>query len=248
MNKWVAAAIAIGVALVVGSIAARVVRNLLSRPRQPEGLRNSAGAIASLVFSVVVIAGLITALGMVNKESLDQLPQQLVDYVPRALSAAIVLIAANVVSAFAASALERSMGHASPSVRQKVPVLVKSVIFGMAGLIAANQLGVDTTIITLAAAALFFSIGLSAALMAGFGSRKVSAEIAAGRALRQLLEPGDVVGVGTVHGTLVKVHAVASEVLTAAGEVRLVPNSQFLDHALSLVRDPARTDGDLAAG
>ncbi len=76
--------------------------------------------------------------------------------------------------------------------------------------------------------------------MAGFGSRKVSAEIAAGRALRQLLEPGDVVGVGAVHGTLVKVHAVAAEVLTPAGDVRLVPNSQFLDHALSLVRDPSR--------
>jgi small-conductance mechanosensitive channel len=247
MNKWVAAAIAIAAALVVGSIAARIVRNLLVRPRQPEGLRNSAGAIASLVFSAVMIAGLITALGMVNQESLDRLPEQLVNYVPKALSAAIVLIAANVVSAFAASALERSMGYASPSVRQKVPVLVKGVIFGMAGLIAANQLGVDTTIITLAAASLFFSIGLAASLMIGFGSRKVSGEIAAGRALRQLLAPGDTVGVGPVQGTLVKVHAVAAEILTPGGEVRLVPNSQFLDHALSLVRDPAAATSPDAA-
>ena len=239
MNKWVAAAIAIGAALVVGSVAARVVRNVLSRPRQPEGLRNSAGAIASLAFSTALIIGMITALGMVNRKSLDAMPAQLVNYVPRALSAAIVLIAANVVSSFAATALDRSLGHASASTRKRVPMIAKAVIFSMAGLIAANQLGVDTTIITLAAAALFFSIGLAAALMAGLGSRKVSGEVAAGRALRQLLAPGDHVEVGDVRGRLVKVHSVAAEVIGDAGEVQLVPNSQFLDHSLRITRAPA---------
>ena len=73
--------------------------------RRPEGLRNSAAAIASLVFSVAIIDGLITALVFVIRASLDEMPKQLVDYIPRALSAAIVLISANVVSSFAASAL-----------------------------------------------------------------------------------------------------------------------------------------------
>ena len=236
MNKWVSAAIAIGAALVLGSIAAGAVRRTLADQRRPEGLRNSAAAIASLVFSVAIIAGLITALGFVNRASLDEMPKQLVDYIPRALSAAIVIIAANVVSSFASTAIERSLGHASANVRAKVPVLVKAVILGMAGLIAANQLGVDTTIITLAAASLFFSIGLAAALMTGLGSRKVSGEIAAGRALRQLLGPGDRVQLGTVTGTLVKVHAVATEVQSSDGQVHLVPNSHFLEQTLRLVR------------
>lgn len=236
MNKWVSAAIAIGAALVIGSIAAGAVRRTLADERRPEGLRNSAAAIASLVFSFAIIAGLITALGFVNRESLDKMPEQLVNYIPRALSAAIVLIAANVVSSFAATAIERSMGHASPSVRAKVPMLVKAVVLGMAGLIAANQLGVDTTIITIAAASLFFSIGLAAALMTGLGSRKVSGEIAAGRALRQLVGPGDRVDLGTLAGTLVKVHVVATEVVSPDGQVHLVPNSRFLEQSLRLVR------------
>lgn len=236
MNKWVSAAIAIAAALVVGSIAAGFVRRTLAHERRPEGLRNSAAAIASLVFSIAIIAGLITALGFVNRASLDKMPEQLVSYIPRALSAAIVIIAANVVSSFASTAVERSMGYASPAVRAKVPVLVKAVILGMAGLIAANQLGVDTTIITLAAASLFFSIGLAAALMTGLGSRKVSGEIAAGRALRQLLGPGDRVQLGTLSGLLVKVHAVATEVLGPDGQVHLVPNSHFLEQTLRLVR------------
>lgn len=243
MNKWVSAAIAIGAALVVGSIAAGAVRRALGDQRRPEGLRNSAAAIASLVFSVAIIAGLITALGFVNRESLDTMPKQLVEYIPRALSAAIVLIAANVVSSFASTAIERSMGHASPSVRAKVPMIVKGVVIGMASLIAANQLGVDTTIITIAAASLFFSLGLAAALMTGLGSRKVSGEIAAGRALRQLVGPGDHVHVGTVAGTLVKVHVVATEVVGVDGQVHLVPNSHFLDQTLQLVRRPKDADG-----
>lgn len=236
MNKWLGGGIAVAAALIVGAVLARVVRNLIDRPSRPEGIRKAAAPIASLVFSAAVIVGLIVALGFVDPDSLDQLPQQLIDYVPRALSAAIVVIAARVAASFLAVAIERSLGHAPPAVRLRVPGIVKGAIMAAAALIAATQLGIDTTVLRLAAAALFFSIGLAAALMIGLGSRRISSEVAAGRALRRMVSEGDHVALAGVAGRVAQVHPTAIELTTDDGEVVLVPHSQLIESSITLKR------------
>jgi small-conductance mechanosensitive channel len=238
-EKWIWAAVAIAAGFVAGGILSRIVRGILARPRRSEALRNNAGAIASLFFSVAVIIGLITALGIVNKESLDTLPEDLVDYIPRALSAAIVLIIANVTATFVVAAVERSLGHVSPGIRNRVPPILRATILFAGVLIAANQLGVDTTILTLAAAAVFFGLAASAALIAFAGSRQVSAEVAAGRALRRLLSVGDRIETTDVKGAIVELHGIAAEVETADGRRVVVPYSRLLDGIVGVDRPEA---------
>ncbi|MDH4171899.1 MAG: hypothetical protein OEW42_20140 [Acidimicrobiia bacterium] len=236
MNEWVAAAIAVVAGIVVGSVVARIVRAALSRESRPEAVRSAAGAIASLFFSLALIIGLVTALGFVNQEALDQLPKDLVDYIPRALSAAIVLIGANIVATFAVAAAERSLGHVSEGIRRRVPPVIKGTILFAAGLIAANQLGVDTTILTLAAAAVLFGAALTAALVAFSGSGPVSTELAAARALRHVVGVGDRVDTDVVTGTIVELHGVKLEVETDEGRRVLVPYSELLTTVVGIDR------------
>lgn len=244
MNEWISAAIAVAAGVVVGSLLARVVRGLLTRERQPDALKRSAGAIASLFFSLAVIVGLVVALGFVNEEALDQLPKDLVDYIPRALSAAIVLIAANIAATFVVAAVERSLGHVSPAIRRRVPVILRGSILFAGGLIAANQLGIDTTILTLAAAAVFFGVALTGALVAYSGSGAVSSEVAAARALRRVLEVGDTIATASATGTIVELHGVKVEVETADGRRILVPYSELLSHVVGIDRPVPRTETD----
>ena len=236
MNEWIAAAIAVAGGVVIGSLLARIVRGVLMNERRPEALRRSAGVIASLFFSMAVIIGLITALGFVNEQALDQLPEDLVDYVPRALSAAIVVIIANIAATFLVAALERSLGHVSPGIRRRVPPIVRGAILFAGGLIAANQLGIDTTILTLAAGALFFGVALTISLVAYSGSGAVSSEIAASRALRRVLSPGDRIDTDLATGTIVELHGVQAEVETADGSHVLVPYSALLQAVVGIER------------
>jgi small-conductance mechanosensitive channel len=235
-EKWIWAAVAIVAGFVVGGILSRIVRAILSRPRRPDAVKNNAGVIASLFFSVAVIVGLITALGIVNRDSLDTLPEDLVDYLPNALSAAIVLIIANVAATFVVAAVERSLGHVSPTIRARVPPILRTTILFAGVLIAANQLGVDTTILTLAAAAVFFGLAAAAALVAFAGSRQVAAEVAAGRALRRLLHVGDRIDTDDVTGSIVELHGVGAEVETADGRRLIVPYSALLGGVIGIER------------
>ncbi len=217
---------------VLGSIAAAIARRVSSSERRRDAVRTSAPAIATLAFSVILIVALVVALGVVNSAALDQLTTDLVSFLPRALSAAIVLILGNVIGALAETGVARSLGHVAEDVRTRVPTLVKYAVTGFAVVIAANQLGVDTTIILVAVAALFFSVGLAAALLAGLGGRKIAERIAAGRALRQVLESGDQITTSSFSGTIVTIGSTTTQIDTPAGDVVLVPNEEVLGSAV----------------
>ena len=230
MNEWITAAIAAVGGLIVGAIAARVVRNVLARS-QREPVRSSAAALATFVFSTVVIIGLVVALGFVDPDSLDTIPADLVDFLPRILAAAIVAIGGNVVASVAKTTTERTLRGTGAA--RVGPSIVRSVVLAFAFILAAAQLGVDTTIINIAAAAVLFGAAAAMALLVGLGGRQVAGEIAAGRAWRTALAVGDrvratgVAGVD-IDGFVVEVHPTTVE-LNCQGRSVLVPNSQLLD-------------------
>lgn len=236
MNDWIAAGIATAAGLVLGVIFGRLTQRVLGKQGRPDVLRASSGPLASVVFSAILVAGLTTALGFVNEEARDQIPQDLVDYIPSVLSAAIVLIGANVLAQLVKPALEQSTARVPGSAARNIPDIARLTILGFGGILAAAQLGVDTTIINITVAALLSSIGLGAALMVGLGSRAVAGEVAAGRAIRRLVRPGDHVAVGDLSGDVVSIQSVAVELATDDGTV-LVPHSHLLGSHIAVRRN-----------
>jgi len=163
---------------------------------------------------------------MVNDDALAQLSRDVVQFLPKVLSAAIVLIIANIVTAVLSTAAARSLGHVSQSLRERVPVAIKTIVMGFALVIAAGQLGVNTTIILVAVASVFFTIGLSVALLAGLGGRPVAREIAAGRALRrERTAEGEISAIGST-----------STQITSAHTVTLVPNQELLTGHIEIIQ------------
>lgn len=239
-NPWVALAIVVG-GIAIGVIAARIVNTVLSGESRPRLVRSIASAVSALVFSVVLIAALITALGVVSPSALDQLQDDFVGFIPEVLAASIVLVVANVIAQLLETAANGALVHASPIVRRRLPPLLRYAVLGFAGIIAANQLGVDTTIVTVVVASLFFGLALAAALLAGLGGRNVAAELAAGRALRQVLSVGDTVTTEHVEGIVAAIGSTTTQI-TATDRVVLVPNAELL--SLTMVVVPRSTTSD----
>lgn len=239
MNEWIGAAIAVAAGLAVGAVLAVVVRRMLGGDNRPELVKKLSDPLANLAFWIAVVVGLITALGIVNPDSLDQLPQDAVDFLPKLFAALIVFIVGNAAAGLAAGGVSSALARATPSAQKYGPVVVRSVILATAVILAAGQLGIDTTIINLAAAALLFSIGLTASLLVGLGGRTVSSEVAAARALRSMLSAGDQITVGELTGRVATVHSTAVEIEAAGGVVHLVPNSELLASSIQIVRGDA---------
>ena len=220
---------------VLGFVGSAIVRKIATAERRPDAIRASAGALATLAFSLILISALFIALGIVQQTALDQLSTDVVRFLPKALSAAIVLIIGNIIGAVAEAGVTRGLGHVSPEVRRRVPLIVKSAIMGFAIVIASTQLGIDTTIILIAVGSLFFGLALAMALLAALGGQTVAAQIAAGRALRHELTIGDTVRIGSAEGEISAIGSTSTQI-TGANQVTLIPNTEVLDSRIEIVQ------------
>jgi small-conductance mechanosensitive channel len=199
----------------------------------------SAAPVASVLFSVIFIVGLVVALGFVHPDSLETIPEDLFEFLPRLLAAVIVLIGGNIFATLARTATDKALR--GTAAHRFGPALVRWTILSFTAILAAAQLGVDTTIINIAAAALLFGLAAAMALLVGLGGRGVAAEVAAGRAWRTTLAVGDRiaaadVGGAAIDGVVVEIHPTMIE-LDVDGRSVLVPNSQLLDVVVERIRD-----------
>ncbi len=236
MNSWILAVIAVAVGVVVGIVAARIVHAVVGSPSRPEAVRNVARPVSQLVLAICVVAGLIAALGFVQPEALDQLPRDMVAFVPKLMVAAIIVILANVLASFATTALNQATGRMPLNVQRQANLIVKATIVALAVLLAVSQLGIDTDVINMGVAAIFFALAASFTLLVGLGGHGVAREVAASRALRRVVNEGDKVTIDGVTGTVQALHPTAIEIVTVTNESVLVPSSHFLNHNVSVER------------
>lgn len=241
MNEWIWAAIAIGAGLVVGTVAGRIVRHQLGKANRPELMQRLAQPAGSLLFTALAVTGLVVALAAVNPTSLETLPSDLVDYLPRILVGLVIIIVGNVVAGLGAAAVDQAVMRATGRPSGPIPTAVRVVVLAFASILAANQVGIDTTIITLAVAAILFSMGLAGALVVGLGGRTVSSEVAAARALRRIITPGDRLVVAGHDGVVVAIHSTSTEIETDAGRV-VLPNSALLSDTFTIERGEKPSD------
>ena len=199
------AIIAVVAGLVIGLIASRIVLAVVGGASR-EAVRSVARPLAQLAFAAGVVIGLITALGFVQPTALDQLPKDIVAFVPKLMVAAIIVILANVLASFATAAMAQATGRMPLNVQRWTNVIVKGAIVALAVLLAVSQLGIDTEVINMGVAAIFFGLAASFTLLVGLGGHGVAREVAASRALRRMFDVGDTVaidGVGSaVSGTV----------------------------------------------
>lgn len=260
MNEWISAGIAIVVGVIVGIIASRVVSAVMNRSKVA-AVRESAPPVAGLALSAGVVTGLLIALGFVAPDQLEQLGEDAIAFLPDAIAALVIIIAANVVSTFAAAAVAKSLEGTGAAARF-APLITKYAILAGGAIIAAGQTGIDTAVVNISVAALLFGVAGALALLTGLGGRQVAGEIAAGRAWRASLRSGDRIaalvagsrrdtgdpsdrGSITVEGVVVEVHPTAVE-LDASGVTMFVPNSRLLDSVVERERpEPAVAEGEI---
>ena len=239
LTEWILFAAFIVGGIVVGRLAGGLTNRLLSRPSRPDPIQDAAKPLSSLVMYGFIITGLMIALGILQPTAAAEIPRDLIAFMPRLLTAAIIVIGANVVTSFVQAALRPMMGRSSGSVQRQVNMAVKALIVGLAVVVATTQIGIDTTIINIVLGALFFGLAASMTLLVGMGGQSVAREVAASRAVRRLVNEGDQVSVGNVVGTVIAVRPTAVEVRDVSGTITLVPSSYFVGEPLTVTRASA---------
>ncbi len=244
-SDWILVGAAIVGGILVGIILSRVLNAVFGSPARPEPLQQAAGPLSSLGLWAGVVGGLLIALGIISPSSVDQLPKDLINFLPKVLAAAILVIATNVLASFALAAVAPAMARASTSLQNQVSMIVRGVIVGLGALLAIRQLGVDTAVINLGVAAIFFGIAASLTMLVGLGGHRVATEVASTRAVKRLVQAGDQISVDGVTGLVTAIHPTAVEVTPKNSDSVLIPSSILMSHSVSIRRgEPLLTADD----
>ena len=227
-ERWLFAAIAVGGGILLGAIAGWRTRRFLAAESRPAEVRKVAKPFAAFVFWFLTGLGIVIGVGAVSPESLEPLPGQILSYLPRVLVAGLILIGGHALSSLVALTVSRSLSRASGGHHIQIRRVVQYSLMGAAIILAMNQLGVDTTILTLSVAAALFTAGTSVALLVGLGGRQVAGEVAAGRYVRRVLKVGDAVNSGGLQGVVLSLHPASIELETETSARLQLPYSHLL--------------------
>jgi len=130
---------------------------------------------ANLVFWFVMFAVLLVASNALGLESLADLFQQLVNYVPSVVAAIVIVLVGIVLGQFVDGLIMASAGglHGGPTLAR----VGRGGVVVLAVFMALQELGIAPDIVTTAFAILFGAVALGMALAFGLGNRELAGEI-----------------------------------------------------------------------
>lgn len=227
-ERWILAAVFLGAGLIIGAALGWFVRRRLIVARGGDATSSIAGASGLFVFWIFVIIGALAAVGMVNPDTLEDVPRQVLDYTPRLLSAGLILLAGYALGLAASRLVSFGLERASGRTAVRITNVVRWVVVTAAVILALAQLGVDTTILVILVGVAAAGFALSGALLIGLGGRDIAREIAAGRYLTRYVTTGSVIESGEEAGRIVTFHPATAELETTNGHRRHVPYTRLL--------------------
>jgi Mechanosensitive ion channel len=234
--RWL---IALGVligAIVVATVVSGFVRRLLDKPGADERRRQLAEPASRLLYSLLLAAGLVGALGVASPENLKPLPGNIIAFLPKLIIAMLLMILGGTVATMTANAVGTSLTKSTGKPQPALTRVVRSAVMAVITILAVSQLGVNTTVIDTIVTATVFGIAAALVLLIGLGGRNVANEVASGRYVRKLIRVGDRISCGEITGTVTAVHGVTTELEDGTGAVLHVPHAQLLSGALRIDR------------
>lgn len=184
------------------------------------------------LFWGVLLTGVAGSLSVLGLSSLEQTMDQIVNLSGRALVALVIMIGGVMSAGWLAELVAReseSAGLRGGSIfRRAVFVTVVAV----AALIAAGQLGLETSVLVILGVIILATMGLLTALTLGQGLVPLSGNIAAGRYVQEGIDLGDEISIDGIEGTVEELGHAAVTLRSEDGYLYRIPNRTLLENVV----------------
>lgn len=132
--------------------------------------------IGAVVYWIVILVVIATALNALNLTIAADLVSKLVEYVPNILAAIFILLAGAMIANFVATIVRTTASNAGITNAKVLGNVTQTVLVIVSIVIAIEQLKIASTLIVLAVNVILISIGLGLALAFGLGCKDLAAK------------------------------------------------------------------------
>jgi small-conductance mechanosensitive channel len=189
--------------------------------------------IARIVYWIILLVFVLGAAESLGLRGVVNTLEGLIAYLPSVLAAALIVLIGSLIARVVGDAVGALAAQAGVSAGAALGQAVRYVLLAFVIILALEQLGIETTLLTTVATALITATALALALAFGLGSRDLASNIMAGLHAKESFSVGQQVDVSGHIGRLASIGPVKTVIETEAGMVSL-PNSVLTDDAVTV--------------
>jgi len=214
------------------------VDTLAERLKLHESLRgmnitlNVSDLFGMLVFLFVMVAFALSATETLGFEKVSSSIDQLLQYLPRILGAALVLM----FGLFAADFVRAGIRNAAENIGLDYAPALARVAYGLmlvvVIMLATDQLQINLMLLNELVGIILVSVGVAVALSLGLGSRDVSRQMVSGVYLRDLFESGADIEVDGQRGKVIEVGTLKTTLDIGNGKQISFANQQLIERTV----------------
>lgn len=130
--------------------------------------------IGAVIYWLIILVVIATALGTLNLTVAADLMSRLVEYVPNILGAIFILVIGAFLATFVSTIVRTAASNAGMGAAKLLAKLTQTVLIIFAFIIAIEQLKIATALIVLAVNVILISIGIGLALAFGLGCKDIA--------------------------------------------------------------------------
>lgn len=199
--------------------------------------------LAQIVFFFLLLSFATAAVRLMGLAAVAELLENVLRFIPRAISAALLLIFGSMLARFLGNTIAAVAENVNISYGAALGKILEYAIVVFAAVLAISTLGVDTTLLTSSLTIIVASVGLAIALTFGLGSREAAKNVIAGYYVRQTFPPGQALTFGEYSGVVRSTSGTFTTIETggttgASGTVSF-PNALLLENAVAGNNPPA---------
>jgi small-conductance mechanosensitive channel len=246
--------LAMVVVLVLGYLIARIVARAITVLSQKIGLevaaersgladsmqhmgikRNVSAIVGTIVFWLLMCVFIMAAVNILGLQDVSLAMYSVVSYIPKLLVATLVVVIGLLVASFLRGVVATSADRVGLTYAEHLANGFYYVLVLVTFHAALTHLGMNLELLENMILIAFGALAVGFALAFGLGGRDVIGGILAGYYVRQRLQTGDRVTVGTLEGTVREVGPVATVIETEEDNFinrRSIPNAKMLNEAV----------------
>jgi len=156
--------------------------------------------LVQIVFFFLFLGFATSAASLMGLAAVAELLNNVLRFVPRAISAALLLILGSMVARFLGNTVASVAENVNISYGKALGKILEYAIVTFAAVLAIATLGVDTTVLSTSLTIIVASAGLAVALTFGLGAREAARHVIAARYVRQTFTPGQRLTYGNYSG------------------------------------------------
>jgi Conserved TM helix/Mechanosensitive ion channel len=206
--------------------------------------------IAQIVFFFLLLSFATSAVSLMGLTAVADLLRNLLIFIPKAISAAIMLIFGSMLARFLGGTVTAVAENVNISYNKALGKIIEFAVIAFVIVLAVSTLGIDTTVLTTSLTIIVAAAGLAIALTFSLGSREAARNVISGFYVRQNFQPGQRITLDNYSGT-VRSTSGAYTVLnvtddSGANSTLSLPNTMLIQNAVKGQEETSTTQNNQA--